>query len=82
MDDVTYWEGYGKCLPSSIPRGIRFDVNPTTPARRYEVSFGGPADHPGVYQWGAPYRRVVDRKHWTVLFSKYRRVPPPGDRQR
>jgi hypothetical protein len=80
MNDCAYWEGYGKMRAEDVPEGTRFDASELK-SKRYAVAFGGPSDSVEPHGWGAPFRRVTDRKTGIVTFSRYRRVPPPRNQE-
>lgn len=65
------WEGYVAAPPGwTVPEGSRFDEAHTTSG--VECAFGGP-DEPGArYGWGAPFRRLTQRRAITlVVYTLY-----------
>lgn len=77
MINARRWEQYTSCPPSAVPDDV---IWTETDASRIEgghlkVSYGGPPDCAQRREFGAPFRRLYNRKTRLAFFFVYSRSP-------
>lgn len=82
--NLRRWETYERCQPRDVPEGIIWTetAGSRIAGGRHRVAFGGPSDCAQRHEWGAPFRRIYDRKTRIATFFVYKRSPRCEDKGR
>lgn len=73
------WEGYQRCAEEDVPPVLFWVLSDFEP-KGYEVWYGNTG--PELKQWGAPFRRIKDKRKQVVTYYRFIRGGAPKERAR